>query len=71
MHAIDIGRDLPPDLRKALKKPLAEMRKHVAEIAKRRDALRGLVSDIEDILESCDDGVQSFEYGIDALSRDL
>jgi hypothetical protein len=63
MHAIDIGRDLPPDLRKALK--------HVAEIAKRRDALRGLVSDIEDILESCDDGVQSFEYGIDALSRYL
>lgn len=60
---------LPPEIRKALKTPLAQMRKHVAKIAEHRDALRSLVSDIDEIVDTCDEGVEEIERGLEAISR--
>lgn len=50
---------------------LRAIRKHKAAIAKHRDALRSLHSDLTDIVESTDEGVRELEDAIDKLSEYL
>jgi hypothetical protein len=47
------------------------IRKHREAIAKHRDALRRLHSDLTDILESTDEGVQELDIALDKLSEYL
>lgn len=47
------------------------IKKHTAAIAKHRDELRSLHSDLTDILESTCDGVSELEDAIDKLSQYL
>jgi hypothetical protein len=54
-----------------LRKLLAAVEKEKAKIAASRDRLRDLVSDIEDIVQSADDALDSFNYGVDRLSEYL
>jgi uncharacterized protein YoxC len=41
------------------------------EIAEKRDQLRDVISDLEDIAESCDGFIEDFECGLDKISQYL
>lgn len=49
----------------------AIIKKHCAVIAKERDALRELQSEIEDICEPTDEAVALLEQAVEALSQRL
>lgn len=50
---------------------IKSIEKHKDAIAKHRDALRDLLEDLENIVDSCDCGVQALEGAIDDLSQYL
>ncbi len=62
---------LPPELEAALLPKLTELRAHIQEIGKRRDALRTLIDDIEEIIDCVSDGVDSLQYGVERISEQL
>ena len=57
------------------KKTVASLRKQfnacIARLAKERDQIRDLISDMEQISEDCTEALEDFERGADALSRYL
>ena len=54
-----------------LKKCLKEISKIKDNIALERDRLREIVSDLDDIIDSCDSAISDFEHGIMSLSQYL
>jgi hypothetical protein len=58
----------PPDIRKRLK---AAINKHITEIARRRDAIRDLIAELEAVADSCDEGLEDIERGLDSISKYL
>jgi hypothetical protein len=50
---------------------VAKIKRHSEAIARHRDQLREIYSDLEAIVESADDGLQSLDYAIDRLSEYL
>jgi ABC-type transporter Mla subunit MlaD len=66
MEAADI---LSAPARKRLKKALSQVQRHTKVIADRRDKLRELAREIEEISDSIDEGLEDISRGTDALSR--
>ena len=54
---------------KELKDFHAKAKKLITEIAAKRDELRSLIADYEDILERTDDAHEQFESALDTLSE--
>lgn len=50
---------------------VAKIKRHTEAIARHRDQLREIYSDLEAIVESADDGLQSLDYAIERLSEHL
>jgi hypothetical protein len=53
------------------KKLKEEIKKSVDKIAKERDKLRLLLSETEDVIDSCSCALEDFEHGLDNLSQYL
>lgn len=51
------------------KQLIAGLKKHEAQLAKERDALRELEMEIEEMRELADDVVESIRYAIERLSE--
>ena len=56
---------------KTLKTIIKQIENHKAVIADRRDKLRAILSELEDIAESCDAGIDALEEAQDLLDRAL
>jgi hypothetical protein len=54
-----------------MKVAIAAIKKHKNAIAKHRDALNKILSGLEDVLDSSDQGVRELECAIDTLSQYL
>ncbi len=53
----------------ASKKTLAKIKKLKGEIAAKRDALRDLIFELEEIGEGCDEALDALESAADAMSQ--
>jgi len=51
------------------KKLITEVEKYKTRIAKQRDGLRELISEAEELIESCERGDEALETALDALSE--
>lgn len=56
---------------KKVRKLLVEIEKRKARISADRDALRESFADLEDILDSLDEGIHEIESGTDSIERGL